>query len=355
MQARPHTPSSFDVQPVIATVLIGIALAQLFGLDDRLRNDPRQGKPKTDARADGRGLNGTGRRLEAGRGRQADTPAQIPSKGWKDILWRVYGQVQEDRVLLVSAGVTFYLLLAIFPATAAVVSLYGLFADATAINNHLASLAGVLPSGAIDIIGEQVKRIASKSSGTLGFAFFFTLALSLWSANSGMKSIFDALNIVYDETEKRSFIGLNLQSLAVTIAAVVFILLAIGGTVVLPIAFEYLGLASRAESLISIGRWPALLLVTMLALACLYRYGPSRNEPRWEWVSWGAAIATLLWLAGTGLFTWYVTNLGRFNRLYGALGAVVILLLWLLISGHAILLGAEINAEMERQTKKDTT
>ena len=150
------------------------------------------------------------RRSESDRGRAATKPSEIPAKGWKDILWRVYQEVSRDRVLSVAAGVTFYALLAIFPAIAAFVSLYGLVADATTISQHLALLSGVLPAGAIEIIGEQVKSLTSKAGSTLGVAFFFGLAISLWSANAGMKAMFDALNVVYDEDEKRGFIKLKL-------------------------------------------------------------------------------------------------------------------------------------------------
>jgi membrane protein len=164
---------------------------------------------------------------ESDRGRAATKPSEIPAKGWKDILWRVYQEVSRDRVFSVAAGVTFYALLAIFPAIAAFVSLYGLVADATTINQHLALLSGVLPAGAIEIIGEQVKSLTSKAGSTLGFAFFFGLAISLWSANAGMKAMFDALNVVYDEDEKRGFIKLNFQALLFTLGALLFLLLAL--------------------------------------------------------------------------------------------------------------------------------
>jgi membrane protein len=303
----------------------------------------------------GRGAKRTAE-AEADRGRQADTPSQIPAKGWKDILWRVYKEFSDDRVLAVAAGVTFYGLLALFPAVAALVSLYGLFADAGTINEHIAAMSGFLPGGATEIIGEQVKRIASKPGGTLGFAFFSGLAISLWSANAGMKAMFDALNIVYEEEEKRSFFKLNLMSLTFTLCAIVAILIAIGAVVVLPIVLKFVGLGGPVvEWLVYIGRWPALLLVILVGLAFLYRYGPSRDEPQWRWVSWGGAVASALWLATSMLFSWYVGSFGNYNETYGSRGAAIGFMTWIWRSTTIVLLGGEINAEMEHQTAKDTT
>ena len=197
---------------------------------------------------------------EIGRGRRAETRAQIPVRGWKDIAWRVYEQFSKDRVMSVAAGVTYYALLALFPAVAALVSIYGLFADPGTIESHLTSLSAILPGGALDVIGEQVRRIAAKGGGTLGVGFILGLVISLWTANAGMKALFDALNIVYDEQEKRSFIALNAQSLAFTLGGMAFILVAIGGIVALPVALGFLGLSSATEWLLSLGRWPLLLI-----------------------------------------------------------------------------------------------
>src|SRR5215468_663322 len=182
----------------------------------------------------------TARRLH-GRGRRAEKPSDIPAKGWKDIVLRLYANIQNDRVLLVAAGVTFYAILALFPATAAIVSLYGLFADATTINGHLNLISGFLPEGAHEVISDQVKRIAAQGQGTLGAAFLGTLAFSLWGANSGTKAIFDALNIIYKEQEKRSFIQLTIRSLIFTIGAVALVLLALAGIIAVPVILKLLG------------------------------------------------------------------------------------------------------------------
>ncbi|MBA1159122.1 YihY/virulence factor BrkB family protein [Microvirga mediterraneensis] len=292
---------------------------------------------------------------EPGRGRQADTPAAIPAKGWKDILWRTYEEFGQDRLMSVAAGVTYYALLALFPALAALVSLYGLFADPATIRDNLVTLSSVLPGGAIDLIGEQVSRIASASGGALGLSFFVGLAVSLWSANAGMKAIFDALNIVYDEEEKRSFLWLNVQSLTFTLGAIAFLLLALAGIVILPVVLDFVGLRSSVEWLLSLMRWPILLAAVILGLAVLYRYGPSRDKARWTWVTPGSLVAAVLWLVASMLFSWYVANFGSYNETYGSLGAVIGFMTWIWISGVVVLLGAEINAEMEHQTAKDTT
>src|SRR5918997_3101544 len=292
---------------------------------------------------------------EPERGRHANAPTEIPTLGWKDILWRTYEEFGNDRVMSVAAGVTFYALLALFPAIAALVSIYGLFADPATIEGHLGTLSGVLPGGATEIIGEQVRRIAGQGGGTLGFSFVIGLAISLWSANAGMKAIIDALNIVYEEEEKRGFIALNLQSLAFTLGAILFVILALGGIVVLPILLDFVGLGGTAETLLSLARWPVLLVVVVTGLAVIYRYGPSRDKAEWKWVTPGGLVAAVLWLVGSVLFSWYVANFGSYNETYGSLGGVIGFLTWIWISTMVVLIGAEMNAEIEHQTAKDST
>ncbi|TXN00393.1 YihY/virulence factor BrkB family protein [Methylobacterium sp. WL64] len=291
---------------------------------------------------------------EADRGRKAETPTEIPAKGWWDIGKRVVQEFGNDRVLLIAAGVTFYAILALFPAIGAMVSIYGLIADPGTINDKLANLQGILPSGALDIVGEQVKRIAAKGGGTLGFTAAFGILLSIWSANGGMKAIFDALNIVYEEKEKRNFIWLNMRSLTFTAGALLFVVVALGGIVVVPAALAFLNLGSM-EWVIALLRWPILLLVVLGSLALLYRYGPSRDAAQWRWVTSGSAMAALLWIAVSALFSWYVSSFGKYNETYGSLGAVIGFMTWIWISTTIVLLGAELNAEMEHQTAMDTT
>jgi len=291
---------------------------------------------------------------EVDRGRKAETPTEIPAKGWWDIGKRVFQEFSNDRVLLVAAGVTFYAILALFPAIGALVSIYGLIADPETINAQLANLQGILPSGALDIVGEQVKRIAAKGGGTLGFTAAFGVLLSIWSANGGMKAIFDALNIVYDEKEKRNFFWLNLRSLTFTAGALLFVVLALVGIVAVPAVLNFLNLGSM-EWVISLLRWPILLLVVLGSLALLYRYGPSRDTAQWRWVTWGSGVAAFLWIAVSALFSWYVSSFGKYNETYGSLGAIIGFMTWIWISTTIVLLGAELNAEMEHQTAKDTT
>ena len=307
-----------------------------------------------DARAP-RNNAGPGAHAEAGRGREADSPTEIPAQGWKDVLWRVWEEMGHDRLIAVAAGVTYYGLLAIFPAIAAFVSLYGLVADPSTIEGHLNAMSGVLPGGALDVIREQVQRIASQGEGKLGFAFAFGLLVSIWSANAGMKAVFDALNVVYDEEEKRGFIKLNLQSLLFTVGAVAILILALVATAVLPHLLDFVGLGQVVETLLSLLRWPILLVLIMGALAVLYRYGPSRETAEWRWVSPGSIGAAILWVVASMLFSWYAANFGSYNETYGSLGAVVGFMTWLWISTIVILLGAELNAETEHQTAKDST
>ena len=289
------------------------------------------------------------------RGRQAATPSEIPAKGWKHILLRVYANISKHRVLALAAGMTYYSILAIFPAIAALVAMYGLFADPTAIAQHLDQLAGFLPGGAIDVAREQLTRVSSKGAQTLGLTFVIGLVTSIWSANAAMKSLFDTLNIVHGDEENRSFIKLNAMSLVFTIGGVVFILGALGSIVVVPVILNYVGLSNTGDLLLRIGRWPAMYLILTLALAVIYRYGPDRETPRWRWITWGSATAALLWLATSGLFSWYAASFGKFNETYGSLGAIIGFMTWLWISAIVILLGAEIDAEMEHQTARDTT
>ncbi|MCK1741259.1 YihY/virulence factor BrkB family protein [Bradyrhizobium sp. 139] len=201
----------------------------------------------------------------------------MPARGWKDILLRVYSNISEHRVLALAAGMTYYSLLAIFPALAALVAIYGLFSDPTAIARHLDQVSGVLPGGAVDVARDQLTRVASKGGGTLGATFVIGLGISLWSANAAMKSLFDTLNIVYGEQEKRGFLALNAMSLSFTLAGILFVLTALGAVVVIPVVLNFIGLSNFADLMLRIARWPAMFIAVALALALIYRHGPSRE------------------------------------------------------------------------------
>ena len=330
-------------------VLLAIALAGVAAASLLIARDGR--RP-----AGGLGLSGAAAPEGdmSPRGRAASSPFAIPAAGWRDILLRVFRNVSEHRVLAIGAGVTFYAILALFPALAAFISLFGLFAEPSAVLSELQQWHGVLPAGGIEVIGDQVHRIASGSSRSLGTAFFIGLAVALWSANAGMKALFDALNIVYEEREKRGFLALNAVSLLFTIGAILVLLAATGAVVVLPIALNYVP-AGTAEAVIRLGRWPAMFLVVAFALALLYRYGPSRENARWRWLSVGSLFAAGAWLAASMGFSWYAANFGSYNETYGSLGAIIGFMSWIWISVVVLLVGAQINAEAEHQTSCDST
>jgi membrane protein len=335
-------------------------LAVAYMWDRLVRPDqiarPVKGKSFPEERGAERNTSAVGLATEGGdRGRQAASPSQIPARGWKDILWRVYENIGDHRLLALAAGMTYYSLLAVFPALAALVAIYGLFSDPSSIAKHFDEIAGFIPGGAADVAREQLTRVATKGERTLGFTFAIGLAISLWSANAAMKALFDTLNIVYGEREKRSFLKLNAMSLGFTIGGIAFVLAALGSIIVTPVVLRHVGLPNATELLVRVGRWPALFVALALALACIYRFGPNREAPRWTWITWGSTGATILWVAASALFSWYATNFGTFNETYGSLGAAIGFMTWLWISAIVILLGAELNAEMEHQTARDTT
>jgi membrane protein len=226
-----------------------------------------------------------------------------------------------------------------------------LFADPSEIAKQVDTLSGMLPSGAIDVIRDQLNRLIAQGQTKLGFTFLISFAISLWSANAGIKSIFDALNIVYKEREKRGFIKLNLVSLAFTVGAILFVLIALRCIVVLPAVFSWIGDAGPMALITKIVRWPILFVIITLVLAVIYRYGPSRSEPQWRWITWGSASAALAWIVVSILFSWYAEHYGSYNKTYGSLGAVVGFMVWIWLSTAVTLK----DAEMEQQTARDTT
>jgi membrane protein len=292
---------------------------------------------------------------EHGRGRRAMVPWQFPSIGCKDILWQTYQNINDSRLLAVAAGGVFYGLLALFPAISALVSLYGLVADASTIDSHLSLVSGILPGGTVDIMHEELGRLTANKGTGLSFGFMFSLLFALWSAMAGMKAIIDALNVAYGEKEKRSFMRLNLVALVFTLGAIVSMILALGTVVVLPIVLGHFGLEGVVSTSIGILRWPILLGLVIIGLEVLYRYAPSRTKPRWRWVSVGGGAAAVAWLVSSALFSWYIANFGNYNVTYGSLGAAVGMMMWMWISMVVILVGAQLNAEIEHQTARDST
>jgi membrane protein len=292
---------------------------------------------------------------QSDRGRHATRPWQIPLRGWRDIFVRTHQQIGEDRLLATAAGVVFYGLLAIFPAITALVSSYGLFADTSTISDNLQSLAVMLPEGSFGIVQDQISRVTAQPPSKLGLSFAIGLGIAVWSANAGMKAVIEALNVVYDEEEKRGFFKLNAVSLLLTIGAIASLLVMVAAVVAIPLALERLGLGAEFEAIVKWGRWPAIVVLLLIALAVLYRVGPSRTEARWEWLSPGATLAAVLWLAGSTLLSWYLSHFGNYNATYGSLGAVIGLMMWMWMSAIIVLGGAELNSEIEHQTAADTT
>jgi membrane protein len=230
-----------------------------------------------------------------------------------------------------------------------------LFADPSTISSNLQTLAMMLPAGTFQIVEDQVARVVSNGNTALGAAFLFGLGLAIWSANAGVKSIFDALNVAYEEREKRSFIKLNLISLAFTVGGIVALLVMVGTVVAFPLALDHLGIAPESKLIVALARWPLLLVILLGALAILYRFAPSRDAPRWQWLSIGAMTAALLWIAGSSLLSWYLSAFANYNATYGSLGAAIGLMTWMWMSAIVIMFGAELNSEIERQTLQDTT
>lgn len=288
-------------------------------------------------------------------GRDAERPSEIPPRGWFAILRRVMAEVKEDNVALLAAGVAFYAMLAIFPAIIAVVTVYGMVADPNQVESQVGEFAQSLPSGADQLLTEQLKNVTSAGRQSLSIGLAVSLLAVLWSASGGVQGLVKGLNVVYDERESRGFFKLRGLSLLLTLGAIVVAVVALALITVFPAVIDNLGLGQAGELAASIARWVVLALLVLVAVAVVYRFAPDRASPRWRWVSWGAVVALVLWLLGSVGFSWYVDNFGKYNQTYGALAAVIILLLWLYLSAFAVLLGAEFDAEIERQTARDTT
>ncbi len=291
---------------------------------------------------------------EPRRGRCATWPHAVPPLGWKDILWRTYREMGRDRLATLSGGITYYVLLATFPAIAAFVSLYGLFADLPSVERQFAHLSAILPTAAVSLIGAQMERIAAQRHATLGAAFVISTALSIWSANAGMKSMVDALNITFDENEKRDYVRRSFLTYAATLAALLFLIVVFSVLVAAPIFFHDLGLRRFGVWWGPI-RWLVVFVTAAGGFTLLYRYGPSRRHAKWRWVAFGGVLAAAAWMGASMTFSWYVNNVAHFGVTYGSLGAIIAYMLWVWVSAMVVLTGAEFNSEIEHQTAIDTT
>jgi len=286
-------------------------------------------------------------------GGTAEKPTQVPAKGWVQIAKRGWAEAKTDNVPLLAAGMAYYAFLAIFPALIAAVLLYGLFADPASITTQINSLGSALPAEVRDLITQQLTM--ASGSGKAGFGAVVAILLALFSASGGVGNMMTAINTAYDEEETRGFLKKRGIALLLTLGALVFFLLVVTLIAVLPAVLEVFGTNGFVYFLIQVARWILIVVLISGALAVLYRVAPDRDAPKMRWTSVGAGIATLLWVVASVGFSLYVANFGSYAKTYGALAGIVILLLWLFITSYAILLGAEINAESEQQTIRDTT
>ena len=273
----------------------------------------------------------------------------IPARSWRGVIVNVYKSIDDDRVLAVAAGVAFYALLAIFPAVTTLVSLYGVFNDRAQVAADLASLAVMLPEGAVSIISDQAMRIASGAPLSLGFTALFSFLLAIWSANSGMKALIDALNVSYSKRETRTFLRLHLTSFAFTIGGLLFLLLMLSAVAVVPAVLSFLWLDKWTQWLVWAGRWPVILTMLGVSVSILYRWGPNIKSTSWRWYTPGSIFSSVGLLAFSMLFSWYAANFAAFNETYGSLGAVIAFLAWMWLSTVVVLIGAGLNAELDRR------
>jgi membrane protein len=285
-------------------------------------------------------------------GRQADAPHEIPPRGWMDVAKRVKDEAKRDNLSLVSAGMAFYALLALAPGLAAVVSLYGLVSTPEDVQRQVASLSTAVPAEARQLLDDQLTQVVSASGSAKGIGVVLGIALALWSASAAMKHLLEALSSMYDEDEERGFVKLRARALLLTIGAVVFLAVVFGLLALVPALADDAG---PLGTFLAIVRWPVLVVLMMGVLSLLYRLGPDRDQPRWRWVSWGAVLGTVLWVVASLAFSLYASSFGNYSKTYGSMAAVVVTMLWLWLSSLCILLGAEINAELERQTHRDST
>jgi len=288
-------------------------------------------------------------------GRKASSPWQIGAKGWRDISSRVAAEILADRVMLVAGGVTFYVLLSLFPAASAAVSIYGLVADPVTVASQFNLVRSLLPEVGLEPVEQELTIIVNHESGALGLTTFVSLLVALWTANAAMKSLFEAMNIAYEETESRSFVSLTLASLSLTVACILAFGIASAAVIGLPTALNVLNLDASSELLVQVGGVFSLLLIGTSVLTALYRWGPSRNSAKLRWIAPGVIFAVVGVALASSVFSWYVANVGSYSQTYGSLGALVGFLTWIWLIAMVVIIGAEINAETEHQTLRDST
>ena len=288
-------------------------------------------------------------------GRHATRPSHIPRRGWWQVIRRTYLEIISDRISLVAAGCAFYATLALFPAITMLISIYGLAFDPTTVEPQLQVIREFLPPAAFTLIADRVHTLVSKGGGTLGISLLISTAVALWSSSTGTKSLLSALNMAYEERECRSFLHFHAMGLLMTLCGILATITGLAILVFLPVAIDFIGLDAYASALVRIAS--LLLLITFVAtsLSLLYYFGPCRRSAKWNWITPGSSIATVLWLAASVLLSLYVGHIASYDTSYGPIGAVVGVMMWFWVSAYAVLLGAELNAELELQTAEDTT
>ena len=300
--------------------------------------------------------NGRSNEREAGdRGRGARKPQHIPLAGWKDILVRTKDELADDHVSVVAAGVAFFGLLAVFPTIVAAISIAGLVIDPSQIGGELDTLASGLPEAAAEILRSQAQKVTGGENSALGLAALLSILLALYGASKGLKALMEGMNVAYDESEKRGFIALNLTALVLTLLLILALFVAAGFMLGIPVLLTATGLPDGVEAVLSWLRWIPLAIIAITGLSVLYRHGPSRDAPKWRWITPGATLAIAIWILGSLGFSFYVRNFGSYNETYGTLGGMIVLLTWLWLSAYIVLLGAELDSEIEHQTNRDTT
>ena len=288
-------------------------------------------------------------------GRLADSPGEIPWRGWRAVIRRTFFEMVTDRASLVAAGCAFYGTLALFPAMSMLISIYGLAFNPATVEPQLVLLRDLLPPTAYQLIADRVHVLVSKPPATLGIGLIVSIAVALWSSASGVKSIITALNLAYEEREQRSFVRYQLTAFAITLLAILSAVIGLALLVGLPAVLAFVGIPSTQRVLLRISSFGLLILGILMGLSLLYRYGPCRRSPKWHWVTPGSLVATVLWITASALFSWYVATFSAYDATYGPLGTVVAIMMWFYVTVYAVLLGAELNAELELQTVRDST
>ncbi len=288
-------------------------------------------------------------------GREADSPAEIPWRGWRAVLGRTFREIISDKISLVAAGCAFYAMLALFPAISMLISIYGLVFNPATVEPQLQVLRHLLPPAGFSLIADRVHTLVAQKPGALGFSLIVSTLITLWSSATGTKSMLSALNLAYEENEARSFIRFQVTGFVFTIAAILSAVIGLALLLFLPATLTFLGLPANQKGVIQLLSLLVLVAFVMLALSVLYRFGPSRHQAKWHWVTPGSALATVLWLIASAAFSFYVGHVASYDATYGPLGAVIGVMMWFWVSAYVVLAGAELNAELELQTVRDST